>query len=133
MRRSIKIAAVVATFIVVLAVVFAIRMAIMSGRLEAAHRDVATVDLTELADGTYRGEFSDFLVTVKVDVEVTDSRIEAIEIVHQDAGPGYDARETVDRILEAQSPAVEAVTGATGSSRAIMTAVYRALVKTRDE
>ncbi len=71
--------------------------------------------------------FGDFLVSVSLDVTVSDNRITDIVIVEQNGGPGYEALETLDRILEAQSPVVDAVSGATGSSRCIMIAVYKAL------
>ena len=41
--------------------------------------------------------------------------------------PGYEALATTERIEAAQSPRVEAVSGATSSSRSIMVATYRAL------
>ncbi|MFO7649926.1 MAG: FMN-binding protein, partial [bacterium] len=89
---------------------------------------VEHVDLARVPDGSYEGEFSDFLVKVKARVNVAGGRIEAVEIVEQHCGPGYEARETVDRILEAQSPVVDVVSGATGSSKCIMAAVSRALL-----
>ena len=88
---------------------------------------VETVDLAMLPDGVYSGSFSDFLLSVTVEVTVADHSIADISVVEQRCGPGYDGLETVDRILEAQDPGVDAVSGATGSSRAIMIAVYRAL------
>jgi len=45
----------------------------------------------------------------------------------QHCGPGYEAKEVLDRIVAAQSPQVDVVTGATGSSRCLMAAVHRAL------
>lgn len=88
---------------------------------------VEAVDLQEIEDGVYSGSFGDFLVSVTLDVTVSDNRITDIDIVEQKGGPGYEAEETLDRILEAQSPVVDAVSGATGSSRCIMIAVYKAL------
>ncbi len=88
---------------------------------------VELVNLQEIDDGVYSGSFGDFLVSVSLDVTVSDNRITDIVIVEQNGGPGYEALETLDRILEAQSPVVDAVSGATGSSRCIMIAVYKAL------
>lgn len=89
--------------------------------------EIEHVDLAGVPDGSYEGEFGDFLVHVKARVKVAAGRIESVEIVDQRCGPGYEAKETVDRILAAQSPVVDVVSGATGSSRCIMAAVYRAL------
>ena len=107
------------------AVLFKIRYDKMVSNIES--QTLEEVDLEALNDGVYRGEYGDFLVSVELDVEVSDGRIINIHIVDQSSGPGYEALETVDRILEAQSPQVDAVSGATGSSRCIMIAVYRAL------
>lgn len=92
---------------------------------------IGDVDLTRLEDGVYAGTFGEFLVSATVRVKVEQNRIAAIEIVDQRSGPGYEAKETVDRIIAAQSPKVDAVTGATGSSRCIMAAVYQALTAGR--
>lgn len=88
---------------------------------------IETIDLQQIEDGVYQGSFGDFLVSVTLDVTVSFNRITDIEIVEQHCGPGYNAFETLDLILEAQSPCVDAVSGATGSSRCIMIAVYKAL------
>ncbi|NOQ23275.1 MAG: FMN-binding protein [Candidatus Aegiribacteria sp.] len=88
---------------------------------------VEAVNLQEIEDGVYSGSFREFLVSVTLDVTVSDNRITDIEIVEQQGGPGYEAEETLERILEAQSPVVDVVSGATGSSRCIMIAVYKAL------
>ena len=120
-------------FFVVLAVVLvavgalAIRMTVMGRRLAAGHTTVASVDLTQLPDGRYTGSFGDFLVSAEVEVEVQAGRITGARIVSQECGPGYEAAETIDRILAAQSPLVDVVSGATGSSRSIMVAAHRAL------
>ncbi len=88
---------------------------------------IETVDLQQIEDGVYTGSFGDFLLLVTLDVTVSFNRITDIDILEQRCGPGYDASETVDLILEAQSPCVDAVSGATSSSRCIMIAVYKAL------
>ena len=44
-------------------------------------------------------------------------------------GPQYDAKDMTNRIVAAQSPKTDAVSGATGSSKVIMIAVYDALTK----
>jgi uncharacterized protein with FMN-binding domain len=93
---------------------------------------IEDVDLTQIADGVYSGEFGDFLVDVKLEVTIKAHQITGINIVDQRSGPGYEAREVVDRIIVAQSPKVHAVTGATGSSRCIMIAVQRALTGEKD-
>ena len=89
--------------------------------------ELTSIDLEQIDDGVYRGAFGEFLVSVTLDVTVKDHEITGIEIVEQNSGPGYDAHEVIDRIIQAQSPDVDAVTGATGSSKCIMIAVHNAL------
>jgi uncharacterized protein with FMN-binding domain len=88
---------------------------------------IQDVDLTQIEDGVYVGEFGEFLVDVKLEVTVQDHQMTKIGIIEQRSGPGYEALETIDRIIEAQSPNVDVVSGATGSSKSIMLAVQKAL------
>lgn len=91
--------------------------------------ELMSIDLTQIEDGVYRGAFGEFLVSVTLDVAVEDHKITKIEIIEQNSGPGYEAHEVIERIIQAQSPHVDAVTGATGSSKCIMIAVQNALTK----
>lgn len=111
--------------IIAFGVAFFFRARQMVKRIESV--EIMDVDLTQIANGVYTGEFGDFLVDVQLEVTVKDHKIEKIEIIKQRSGPGYEAIETVDRIIDAQSPKVDVVTGATGSSRSIMIAVQSAL------
>lgn len=98
-----------------------------------ATTEVGPVDLSSLDDGTYRGSFGEFLVSVELDVTVRSHRITDIDVVDQRGGSGYEALQTLDRIIEAQSPKVDVVTGATKSSQCIMIAAYRALTEIAEE
>ncbi len=87
------------------------------------------IDLSQVEDGVYPGRFSDFLVMTDLEVTVADHRITSIKMLDQHCGKGYEALETFDRIIQAQSPKVDAVTGATSSSLCIMISVQKALQK----
>ncbi len=108
---------------------FALRCGQMARTVRSA--PLAAVDLNQVADGTYQGRFGDFLVSTTVEVTVAQHRITAVRVIDQHCGPGYEAKGTAERIVAAQSPVVDAVSGATGSSRCIMVAVYRALTAAR--
>ena len=99
----------------------------MANNVITQYENIQPVNMAKVADGVYTGSFSDFLVAAKVQVTVKRHRITEIKLVDQRCGPGYEAVGTTDRILKAQSPKVDAVTGASGSSKTIMIAVYRAL------
>ena len=87
-------------------------------------------DLTPIADGTYRGNYdlSGTPVKVILDVIIQDSKITEIRIVKHSCSPiGKKAEKIIDRIIEQQSLDVDVVSGATGSSKAILKAVENAL------
>ncbi len=83
--------------------------------------------LAEIPDGVYEYRYGSIPVFAELRVHVRDHRIEQIEMLNQSSGPGYDALETIDRILAAQQPKVDVVSGATSSSKVIMIATYKAL------
>ncbi len=86
------------------------------------------VPAERLVDGVYRGSARNGPVLAVVDVVVEDRRIERIEIVRHGDWWGRRAEERIpDRIVEQQSTQVDAVTGATISSTAIMNAVQDAV------
>ncbi len=99
----------------------------MASTIKNEYAAIGKVDLKKIPDGTYNGKFGDFLVSVDLDVEVKNHKIEKITVRKQGCGRGYEALETIDRIIKAQAPKVDAVSGATGSSMTIMIAVNRAL------
>ncbi|MFA4905145.1 MAG: FMN-binding protein [Candidatus Margulisiibacteriota bacterium] len=107
--------------------IFMYRLATMASSIEAQSAQLTKVDLRKVMDGTYTGSAGNFVVTAKVEVEVKNHRIKKITILDQKCGPGYEARDTVGRMLKAQSPKVDAVTGASSSSRTLMLAVDQAL------
>jgi uncharacterized protein with FMN-binding domain len=124
-RAALRVLLVLILVLAAAAVWFKIRYDRMVGVFTDA--EVTPVDLTQIDDGVYTGAFGEFLVSVELKVTVENHRITCIDIVDQHCGPGYRALETMDRIMAAQCPLVDAVTGATGSSRCIMIAVHSAL------
>jgi uncharacterized protein with FMN-binding domain len=89
--------------------------------------EVPEVAFRAAPDGTYRGEIRYGLYTTALDAAVKGGRLEGITLVeHPSNGWADEARAVTDRIVEAQSLDVEAVTGATCTSNAIRMAVERA-------
>lgn len=129
MRRGARILLRVTLAVILVAAVAAAWFKIRYDRMVRvfAAAEVAPVDLARIDDGVYTGSFGEFLVSAEVEVTVENHRITCIDIVDQHCGPGYRALETMNRILAAQSPQVDIVTGATSSSRCIMIAVHSAL------
>ena len=125
MKKGLIVLLVVVGVLAVVIGLFALRFAKMARTVRAV--TIEDVDVTRIQDGSYDGTFGDFLVLARARVSVVAGRMVSITIIEQRCGPGYEAKGVVARILAAQTPRVDAVSGATGSSRCIMAAVFRAL------
>lgn len=95
---------------------------------------IGEVDLRRAADGVYHGDFSYGGFTYEVRTTLKRHRIEKIEIIrNRDSGYAKKAEGVVGRVLKAQSPNVDAISGATTTSKALCKAIenslQRALVK----
>ncbi len=90
-----------------------------------------TVVRKTVADGVYEGSYSSWPNSATVTVSVKDGLITDIAIVrHVASWIGKKAEPVIPlRIIDAQSTRVDAVSGATNSSRVIMNAVQDALDK----
>jgi len=88
------------------------------------------VDPGKFADGTYKGSYRGGPNKAIVEVTIKDNSIVNIKILQHQAWKGKKAEETiVERIITHQSTQVDAVSGATNSSRVIMNAVQLAIEK----
>ncbi|MBS4008209.1 MAG: FMN-binding protein [Clostridium sp.] len=88
----------------------------------------AAVDFGSVPDGTHRGMFTYGAFNFIVDVVAENGRVVTINVVqNRDNQQSADAVAVLDKIIEAQSLDVDAVTGATATSRALTKAVENAL------
>jgi len=97
--------------------------------------DIAHVDPATVPDGAYTGEFpfrQKYMYRVRVTVK--SGRIENIEVLENGTENEYAQKGlgVIPRMLQEQSPEVDAVSGATVSSKALMKCVEKALKKGRD-
>lgn len=129
MKKSLKVIAVIIVVLVALIGLFRMRFNKMTKNIRAEYAKISSVDLNKIPDGVYPGKHKEFLVSVDLEVTIKAHRITAINVLKQDCGKGYEASDTIPRIIKAQTPKVDAVTGATGSSMCIMIAVNKALLK----
>lgn len=90
---------------------------------------IEDVDLTKVADGTYKGSFTYSKTVTAVEVTVKDHKIEKINILEkgktehaQKAAAGIEKN-----VMEAGSLNIDVVTGATTTSKAILKALEKAL------
>ncbi len=95
--------------------------------IQRSYEDIMPLNLAEIQDGAYRGKAGSFIVSADLNVVVKDHRIADIVMIEQNCGGNYKALDTIPRILERQEAKVDAVSGATWSSKAIMSAAYNAL------
>ena len=88
------------------------------------------VDNDRLVDGVYEGSYKHGPNHARVEVTVKYRKIIGVSIIEHKAWKGKKAEEPIlKRIMEKQSTAVDAVSGATNSSNVIMNAVHLALEK----
>lgn len=89
----------------------------------------AVQDASAYKDGTYYGTGKGFAGTMKVKVDIAGGKIASISIVSTKDGDSYvkSASSLIDTIVEKQSTNVDTVSGATFSSRGIISAVRSAL------
>lgn len=89
-----------------------------------------SVNHNRLMDGVYEGSYKGGPNKALVKVTIKDNTIVHIQIVEHWALKGKKAELPIlKRIIERQSTKVDAVSGATNSSRVIMNAVQRAIEK----
>ena len=90
----------------------------------------APVNGAKLNDGIYEGAYTGGPNKAAVRVTIKDERIVDIQVLEHRAWKGKRAESFIPRrIIESQSTEVDAVSGATNSSRVIMNAVQRAIEK----
>lgn len=94
---------------------------------DVARIRVQNVDLKQVADGEYRGSCDIGILAARVRVAVRDHRIVDLELVEHRHNRGAAANAVADAIFVEQRIDVDAVTGATNSSKVIQEAVYNAL------
>jgi len=96
--------------------------------------EVDDIDFTEVASGEYLGSHSAVqgdteLVYVEVAVQVEQPVVTDIVLLEHQCGLGTPAEVIIGNVLETQSLEVDAVSGATVSSNAILNAIEDALLQ----
>jgi uncharacterized protein with FMN-binding domain len=90
----------------------------------------APIEHARLEDGAYEGSYRGGPNKASVRVTIENGKIVNIDILQHQAWRGHIAEAAiVERIIDHQSTKVDAVSGATNSSRVIMNAVQVAIEK----
>lgn len=122
-----KVLKVILSILLILVVGFVGTFAFMIWGIQSDYNDIEPLKLDMISDGSYQGKAGTFVVSAELIVNVKEHKITDIEVVRQNAGPGYKAMDTITRIIEKQEAKVDVVSGATWSSKSIMAAAYDAL------
>lgn len=85
------------------------------------------IDIADVSDGNYIGEYDVNFIYAKVEVTVEDGEIVSINILEHRHERGKAAEKVIEKIIEEQKINVDAVSGATNSSTVIKKAVENAL------
>ena len=85
------------------------------------------IDIADVSDGIYIGEYDVNFIYAKVEVTVEDGEIVSINILEHRHERGKAAETVIEKIIEEQKINVDAVSGATNSSTVIKKAVENAL------
>lgn len=105
-------------------------IALMNGMGTVKSLTIGDVDLGNVADGVHEGSFKEGRWNYTVAVTVEDHKITGIELVSgKDPGSQKVFAAERDRIIAAQSPNVDTVSGATVTSKALLKAIENALSK----
>ncbi len=96
---------------------------------QVAQMTITDVDLTDIYDGDYVGQFTCCHFTYSVMTTMRRERIASVAMLanNNSKAARKAAQIVLPRIVEAQSPNVDPVTGAATSSKAIMKAVENSL------
>lgn len=117
--------------ILVFAVVFTAGIWVFAGQLTKELNEnvqIEEVDLSKVDDGVYKETYMyNESMGATVVVTVIDHEIDTIVIQEHRTGLGKKAEAIVDRVIEEQSLQVDAISGATGSSKIILKSIENAL------
>lgn len=90
---------------------------------------VDEINISDVSDGIYIGEYDVNFIYAKVEVTVQDGKITNIELLEHKNERGKPAEAILDKMIDAQEINVDAISGATNSSTVIKKAAENALKK----
>lgn len=114
-----------------LAFILVIMIYAFLGKEQTLALQIGPVDLSGIPEGEYMGQYDCYRWSNAVKVALVDHRITEIKLVKGPNGREGIRQDLKNRIITAQSPAVDAVSGATADSNAFLKAVENALQNAR--
>lgn len=89
--------------------------------------EIEEMDISQVADGLYEGEYDAGYIYAKVQVEVKAGKIVSLSLLEHRNERGKPAEALLDDVLEKQAIDVDTISGATNSSKVIKQAIANAL------
>ena len=110
-------------------VLFAIMVGLATiGLQDALNLTLQPVDVAQIEDGTYTGDYQSGRWSNTVQVVVADHAITAIEPVKSATGRDQLTKDLIASVIAEQQPNVDTIAGATASSKSFLKAVETALI-----
>lgn len=131
MKTIKRILLIIGCIAVAIAIIIFVGLSAMSKKTqEALAKQVnADIEMSEVQDGVYTGASDGGMVQVQVEVTVQDHKLTAVQILEHQNGKGQPAEIIVQNMVAENTYDVDAVSGATISSKTIKNAVNQALLK----
>lgn len=92
-----------------------------------AETKISNVDFSQVKDGVYPGSYKSFPVEAAVEVTISNHKITKIDLTKHFNGQGGAAEVLPDKVVESQSLEIDAISGATYSSKVILKSIENAL------
>ncbi len=99
------------------------------GMAQLSQLEFNDIELDNVSDGQYFGEYEVFPISARVVVTVKNHVITEITLLEHKTGQGQNAKEILDKIIDAQSIEVDVISQATYSSIVIQKAIEIALTE----
>lgn len=114
---------------IILCMTFSLIMACKNNELEKVRSmQIGSVDFSTLKDGNYRSDFRYGDFTYAVEVLVSNSQIKAINVLeNRNSKYARIAEGVTEKVLRQQRNNVDAVSGATTTSKTLLKAIENAL------
>ena len=127
MKKGLKVLLIILGVMVVLMIAFIVF--IIGGKDASLNAKIGDVNLAVVDDGTYTGSYGFLRFSNTVEVTVKDHAITGIKVVSPQVFAKPETMNTmVEEVLDAQALQVDAVSGATATSKAFLKAVENALL-----
>lgn len=129
MRKKIKIMIIITSIVLVIGIGYGLSYLKRYNdyKNEVADIEINEVNLSQIEDGVYVGEYDVDFISAKVQVEVKENQIKNIEFIEYHHDRGEKAKSILQDIIDEQRIEVDTITGATNSSKVIQKAIENAL------